>query len=348
MSGLTGGRLGRIEGLAIIIVALVVTGVFMALAPQTFLSDRIYATLLVTMAPLLLCALGLTLVIASGQIDLSFSSIVALSGFVFAAAYRFENIPFLGFLAEGSDAAAIEATRAWLIWVGAVLAVLAGAGAGWINGVLVARLNIPSIIATLATLFLWRGVAVVLAGGLSYNLRGVRDTALWQVTTGRLLDWLPLQALWVALVAVGLWFVLNRHRFGEALLFLGDNAEVARVMGIDVTATRIRLFTLMGALAGLAGVFLTAENITFYTNQGQGFLLLAMAAVFIGGTSIYGGSGSITGTVLGAYIVLVVQAGIVAAGVQGFWNDVVIGLIFIAAVIFHLALERAERFSGSG
>lgn len=348
MRGLTGGRLGRIEGLAIIIVALVVTGVFMALAPQTFLSDRIYATLLVTMAPLLLCALGLTLVIASGQIDLSFSSIVALSGFVFAAAYRFENIPFLGFLAEGSDAAAIEATRAWLIWVGAVLAVLAGAGAGWINGVLVARLNIPSIIATLATLFLWRGVAVVLAGGLSYNLRGVRDTALWQVTTGRLLDWLPLQALWVALVAVGLWFVLNRHRFGEALLFLGDNAEVARVMGIDVTATRIRLFTLMGALAGLAGVFLTAENITFYTNQGQGFLLLAMAAVFIGGTSIYGGSGSITGTVLGAYIVLVVQAGIVAAGVQGFWNDVVIGLIFIAAVIFHLALERAERSSGSG
>lgn len=348
MSGLMGGRLGRIEGLAIIIVALVVTGVFMALAPQTFLSDRIYATLLVTMAPLLLCSLGLTLVIASGQIDLSFSSIVALSGFVFAAAYRFENIPFLGFLAEGSDAAAIEATRAWLIWVGAVLAVLAGAGAGWINGVLVARLNIPSIIATLATLFLWRGVAVVLAGGLSYNLRGVRDTALWQVTTGRLLDWLPLQALWVALVAVGLWFVLNRHRFGEALLFLGDNAEVARVMGIDVTATRIRLFTLMGALAGLAGVFLTAENITFYTNQGQGFLLLAMAAVFIGGTSIYGGSGSITGTVLGAYIVLVVQAGIVAAGVQGFWNDVVIGLIFIAAVIFHLALERAERSSGSG
>ena len=342
-----GGRLGRIEGLAIIIVAIVVTGVFMVMAPQTFLSDRIYATLLVTMAPLLLCALGLTLVIASGQIDLSFSSIVALSGFVLAAAYRFENIPFLAFLAEGSDAAAIEATRAWLIWVGALLAVLAGAGAGWINGVLVARLGIPSIIATLATLFLWRGVAVVLAGGLSYNLRGVRDTALWQVTTGRLLDWLPLQALWVGLVAVGLWFILNRHRFGEALLFLGDNAEVARVMGIDVAATRIRLFTLMGALAGLAGVFLTAENITFYTNQGQGFLLLAMAAVFIGGTSIYGGSGSITGTVLGAYIVLVVQAGIVAAGVQGFWNDVVIGLIFIAAVVFHLSLERTERAGGS-
>jgi simple sugar transport system permease protein len=341
-------RLNSIEGLPIILVFAVVVGIFMYLAPTTFLSDRIYATLLITMAPLLLVALGLTLVIASGQIDLSFPSVIALSGFVFAACYRFDQIPFLAGLADPLDAEAMAATRAWMTWVGAIAAVAAGAAAGWINGVLIARLGIPSIILTLATLFLWRGVAVVLAGGLSYNLRGVRDTAFWQLSSGRLLDWLPMQAVWVLLAAVILWFILNRHRFGEALLFLGDNAEVARVMGIDVARTRIRLFTLMGALAGLSGVFLTAENITFYTNQGQGFLLLAMAGVFIGGTSIYGGSGSITGTVFGILIVLVVQAGIVAAGVQGFWNDVVIGLIFIIAVVFHLWLERAERFGGSG
>jgi len=341
-------HLNRIEGLPIILVFAVVVGIFMYLAPGTFLSDRIYVSLLITMAPLLLVALGLTLVIASGQIDLSFPSIIALSGFVFAAFYRFDQLPILAFLADGADPDAITAMRAWLIWPGAILAVLTGAAAGWLNGILIARLNIPSIILTLATLFLWRGVAVVLAGGLSYNLRGVRDTALWQVTTGRLFDWLPLQALWVVLIAIGLWFILNRHRFGEALLFLGDNAEVARVMGIDVGLTRIKLFTLMGALAGLSGVFLTAENITFYTNQGQGFLLLAMAGVFIGGTSIYGGSGSMVGTVFGILIVLVVQAGIVAAGVQGFWNDVVIGLIFITAVVFHLSLERAERFGGTG
>jgi simple sugar transport system permease protein len=341
-------RLNSVEGLPIILVFAVVVGIFMYLAPGTFLSGRIYITLLITMAPLLLVALGLTLVIASGQIDLSFPSVIALSGFVFAACYRFDQVPFLAGLADPMDPAAMAATRAWMTWVGALLAVATGAAAGWINGVLIARLAIPSIILTLATLFLWRGIAVVLAGGLSYNLRGVRDTAFWQLSSGRLLDWLPLQALWVLLIAVVLWFVLNRHRFGEALLFLGDNAEVARVMGIDVARTRIKLFTLMGALGGLSGVFLTAENITFYTNQGQGFLLLAMAGVFIGGTSIYGGAGSITGTIFGIMIVLVVQAGIVAAGVQGFWNDVVIGLIFITAVVFHLWLERAERFGGSG
>jgi simple sugar transport system permease protein len=341
-------RLMLIEGLPIILVFAVVVGIFMYLAPGTFLSGRIYITLLITMAPLLLVALGLTLVIASGQIDLSFPSVIALSGFVFAACYRFDQVPLLAGLADPLDPEAMAATRAWMTWVGAVLAVATGALAGWLNGVLIARLKIPSIILTLATLFLWRGIAVVLAGGLSYNLRGVRDTAFWQISSGRLFDWLPLQALWVLLIAIFLWFVLNRHRFGEALLFLGDNAEVARVMGIDVTKTRIKLFTLMGVLGGISGVFLTAENITFYTNQGQGFLLLATAGVFIGGTSIYGGSGSITGTVFGIMMVLVVQAGIVAAGVQGFWNDVVIGLIFITAVVFHLSLERAERFGGSG
>ena len=341
-------RLNSVDGLPIILVFAVVVGIFMYLAPGTFLSDRIYVSLLITMAPILLVALGLTLVIASGQIDLSFPSVIALSGFVFAACYRFDQVPLLAGLADPLDPEAMTATRAWMTWLGLLAAVLVGALAGWINGVLIARLGIPSIILTLATLFLWRGVAVVLAGGLSYNLRGVRDTALWQVTTGRLFDWLPLQAVWVLLIAVALWFILNRHRFGEALLFLGDNVEVARVMGIDVAMTRIKLFTLMGALAGLSGVFLTAENITFYTNQGQGFLLLAMAGVFIGGTSIYGGAGSITGTIFGILIVLVVQAGIVAAGVQGFWNDVVIGLIFIIAVVFHLWLERAERFGGSG
>lgn len=341
-------RLMVIEGLPIILVFGVVVGIFMYLAPGTFLSDRIYVSLLITMAPILLVALGLTLVIASGQIDLSFPSIIALSGFVFAAFYRFDQVPLFAGLADPLDPEAMAAARAWMVWLGLVAAVATGAAAGWVNGVLIARLGIPSIILTLATLFLWRGVAVVLASGLSYNLRGVRDTLLWQVTTGRLFDWLPLQAVWVLLIAIGLWFILNRHRFGEALLFLGDNVEVARVMGIDVARTRIRLFTLMGALAGLAGVFLTAENITFYTNQGQGFLLLAMAGVFIGGTSIYGGAGSITGTIFGILIVIVVQAGIVAAGVQGFWNDVVIGLIFIIAVVFHLWLERAERFGGSG
>ena len=340
--------LGRIEGLPIMLVFLVVLAVFMVLAPNTFLGDRIYKSLLITVPPLLIVGLGLTLVIAAGEIDLSFPSVIALSGFVFAACYRFDQVPALAFLAEGLEGEALFAMKARLAWVGMVLAVAVGGLVGAVNGLLVARIGIPSIIATLATQFLWRGVAVVVAGGLSYSLRGVKDASVWQVTSGRLLDWFPMQAVWALAIAVVLWFVLNRHRFGEALLFIGDNQQVARVMGIDVVRERMRLFILMGLLGGIAGVFLTAENITFYTNQGQGYLLLVMAAVFIGGTSIFGGAGTIVGTVFGVLIVLVVQAGIVAAGVGGFWNDVVIGLIFIAAVVFHLAVEKPGRFKGLG
>ncbi|MEE8270169.1 MAG: ABC transporter permease [Alphaproteobacteria bacterium] len=339
-------RLDAIEGLPILLVFVIVLVVFMVLAPGTFLGHRIYKSLLITAPPLLIVGLGLTLVIAAGEIDLSFPSVIALSGFVFAACYRFDNVPYLAFLADGLEGEALQAMKFRMAWLGMVLAVAVGGLIGYVNGLLIARIGIPSIIATLATQFLWRGVAVVVAAGLSYSLRGVKDSAVWQVTSGRLFDWFPMQAVWSLLIAVALWFVLNRHRFGEALLFIGDNQQVARVMGIDVAKEKIRLFTLMGLLGGVSGVFLTAENITFYTNQGQGFLLLVIAAVFIGGTSIFGGSGTIVGTVFGTLIVLVVQSGIVAAGVQGFWNDVVIGLIFIAAVVFHLVVERPERFKG--
>ena len=127
-------------------------------------------------------------------------------------------------------------------------------------------------------------------------------------------DGIPIQAVIVIGLAVLLWFILNRHRFGEALLFIGDNANVARVMGIDVKTTRIKLFTLMGALAGLAGMFLTMETENFTTTQGQGMLLVVIAAVFIGGTSIFGGSGTIVGSYIGLLIVVMLQIGMVAHG----------------------------------
>ena len=111
-----------------------------------------------------------------------------------------------------------------------------------------------------------------------------------------------------------LWFVLNRHRFGEHLLFIGDSNEVARVVGIDVVREKIKLFTLMGVLAALAAIFLTLENKNFFDNQGQGYLLTAIASVFIGGTSIFGGQATIVGTVFGCCIIGMIEAGLVATG----------------------------------
>ena len=126
--------------------------------------------------------------------------------------------------------------------------------------------------------------------------------------------------------------MLNRHRFGEHLLFIGDNVSVARVVGVNVGREKIKLFTLMGVLGAFAAVLLTAENKNFFNTQGSGFLLTVMAAVFIGGTSIFGGKATIVGSYVGAYIIGMIEAGLVATGMQGFWVRAVVGLVFLAAV----------------
>jgi simple sugar transport system permease protein len=112
----------------------------------------------------------------------------------------------------------------------------------------------------------------------------------------------PAQAFWSLALAVLLWFILNRHKFGESVMFVGDNANVAKVMGVNVEATRIKLFALHGMIAAFSGIIVTLDIGVFYPDQGN-FLLPAMASVFVGGTSIAGGAGSIFGTFFGSYVI---------------------------------------------
>ncbi|MFO1349534.1 MAG: ABC transporter permease [Gammaproteobacteria bacterium] len=315
------GGLARIEGLPIIGVFAVLVGAFMLAAPEVFLGYRIYMSFLVTVPPQLVLALGLTLVIAAGEIDLSFPSVVALSGFIFAHLFKTYE----------------------LTWLALPAALAAGALVGFINGVLVAKIGVPSIIATLATQFLWGGITTVVSEGISYNIRTINQYAIWDGFVGRLFGVIPVQFLWALALTVILWFVLNRHRFGEHLLFIGDNPHVARVVGVNVAREKIKLFTLMGTLAAFASILLTLENKNFFNTQGSGFLLTVIAAVFIGGTSIFGGQGTIVGTFFGAFIIGSIEAGIVATGMQGFWVRAVVGLVFLAAVIFHLFMEQPDK-----
>jgi simple sugar transport system permease protein len=349
------------EGVPIFLVLVAILAILMALAPNAFLGWRTYVSVLINYQPQIICALGLTLVIAAGEIDLSFPSVITLTSLIFAAFYRFDNVSWLSWLAQGLSPEEIRVLQTQLCWVGAVAALGVGALVGYINGTLVARIGIPSIIATLATAFVWRGMAVFLASGRQFSLRDFNQTELWRLTTGRLFttlfsgdvvlrkpDGIPIQAVIVIALAVLLWFILNRHRFGEALLFIGDNADVAQVLGIDVKRTKVKLFTLMGALAGLAGMFLTMETENFTTTQGQASLLVVMAAVFIGGTSIFGGSGTIIGSYVGLLIVVMLQIGMVAMGLGGDVADMVIGVVFVLAVTLHMFVEQPGRLKGLG
>jgi len=163
-------------------------------------------------------------------------------------------------------------------------------------------------------------------------------TTIHTIFVGRLFGIFPLQALWSLGLVVFFWFILNRHRFGEAIMFIGDNAEVARVMGINVETTRIRLFTMNGMIAAFAGLLLTLEINVFYPTQGQGLLLPVMAAVFIGGTSIAGGQGVLVGTFFGSYIIGSLEAGVVATGIGGYWVQLVEGLVMAASVILNVII----------
>ncbi len=315
--------LARIEALPIILVYMVIVVVFMITAPGTFLKYRIYQSFMSTVPVPLILGLGLTLVVAAGEIDLSFPSIIAFSGFVYAALYKITG----------------------QTWMPLIAALASGAVVGFVNGVLVAVVGIPSIIATLGAQFLWSGLTVILSGGLAWNIRDIREETIHSLFVGRIGGVVPAQVLWATLVALVLWFILNRHKFGEHILFIGDNAEVARVTGVNVRRTKIMLFTLMGTLAGFAAVLLTLEMATFWTTQGGGMLLITMAAVFIGGTSIFGGEGTIVGTFIGSFIVGSLEAGIVATGLGGFWTRFIVGLVLILAVALHILLGRGRDLS---
>jgi simple sugar transport system permease protein len=311
--------LGRIEGLPVVAVLALLYGAFLVTAPTVFTKPLIYMTFLQTVPAWLVLGLGLTLVITAGEIDLSFPAVVALSGFIFS--YVFKNLH-----------------TPWAPWLGFVLALAAGALVGWTNGILVARVGVPSIMTTLAAQFFWYGITILIANGLQLDIAPIEKTAVHEIFTGRIFGSIPAQAVWAAGLAILLWFVLNRHTFGEAIMFIGDNPNVARVMGIDVEATKIRLFTLMGLLAAFGGLLLTIEINVFFPNQGQGFLLWTMAAVFIGGTLISGGRGSIVGTFFGSFIIGSLQAGVVATGITSYWVQSVMGLIIIAAIVVNVMI----------
>lgn len=344
--------LQKVEGLPIIVVFVLLLALFMGLAPQVFLQPFQYTTFLSTLPPLILLAVGLTFIIGAGEIDLCFPAILGFSGFVFAVIFKEGPDWTAGLL----DAWGLGGLNAVLVpdvirWLGVLIAIASGMFVGLVNGVLVAKIGIPSFIATLGTQFFWYGMASVLSGGKSYALRGAEESSVWVWLVGRPFagaetTWiaqLPVQALWTAIIVVVLWFILNRHRFGEHTLFIGDSNEVSRVVGIDVDREKIKLFVLMGALAAVAAIFLTLENKNYFGNQGQGYLLLAIASVLIGGTSIFGGRATIVGTVFGCFIIAMVEPGLVATGLTGAWVNTVRGLIFLIAIIFYLYVDEPQR-----
>jgi simple sugar transport system permease protein len=303
--------------IGITVAFLVVWLVFVILAPETFGESNIYVSFAQTTPYFGLVALTLTMVIVSGDIDLSFPSVMGLA--------------MTGFVGVERSTDSVE--------LAIVTAVAIGAVAGLFNGVFVTVLGIPALVVTIGTQFLFRGLTLVLVSGDSYALVGLRDSIGYRLLVGELFG-VPMQFVWFVALAVGAWLLLYRHRLGQNAHVVGDNPQAAQLMGIPIRRTRILLFVLTGMAAALAGVMNSMDVANFYPSIGSGYLLPALAAVFVGGTSVFGGRATVWGTALGAFLIGGIDAGIIAVGLTEYYVDLIYGGIILVAISIHAVLQQ--------
>src|SRR4030095_956020 len=163
----------------------------------------------------------------------------------------------------------------------------------------ITTIGIPSLVVTIGTQFLFRGLTLVLVNGKSYALIDTKQSAAYDVLVGRPLG-IPMEFWWLVIASVGTWLLLNRHRLGQNTYVIRDNPHAARLMGIPIRRTRITLFVFTGLMAAFAGLLNSLQIVNFYPGMGDGYLLPTLAAVFVRGTSVFGGRGSVWGTFIRA------------------------------------------------
>ncbi len=307
------GFLARFQSL----LALAVLVVALAILSDKFLTAENGWNILRQISVNLCLSIGMTLVIVSGGIDLSVGAILGLAGAMAA-----------GLLKNGL-ALPVFGVRLEFTFAGAIVAGLAvGALAGFVNGVGVARFRLPPFVATLGMLSIARGLTMLWTGGFPITDLGASFGFLG---TGTALG-VPMP-VWITAVLVGVFIVVTqRFVFGRHVYALGSNELTARLTGLPIARLRILVYTLAGALAGVAGLIVTARLDSAQPNAGLGYELDSIAAVVIGGTSLSGGRGTILGTVLGCLIIGVLNNGLFLLNVSPFWQQVIKGLVILVAV----------------
>ena len=307
-------RRWRLEPTAAALLALLALIAFNIIFTHNFLSLRTLNVNLTQVATVAIVGVGMTLVIATGGIDLSVGSLMAISGALAPMLFTYSG---------------------WSPALGLVLAftlpVLAAGVGGLFNGALVTRFRIQPIIATLILYIAGRGVAQVLTNG---NLQSFRNPAFETIAYGRFLG-IPFQVWLMLVITLGAAWVVRATVFGRYLLAIGDNEAAARLAGVPVGRVKLAVYGLSGLLAGVAGLIVVAINRASDANQvGLNMELDAIAAVAVGGTALTGGRAYVIGTLLGACILQLIRYTLLARGVPDAAALVVKAAIIIAAVYF--------------
>ena len=310
--------LGRNAGVASIAAFFIVCALAFTLTTHTFLTAGNLLNVLRQSAPLLIVATTMTLVITTGGIDLSIGSTLALVGALSAIALR-AGAPGIVVLLGG-------------LTLGALI--------GAINGYFIAFAGMPAFIVTLGTLSVVRGVALLITQGYSVPIEN--NGWFVELGRGRLLG-VPTPAVIAIATLLAGWVTLRHTRFGRYVTGIGTNSEGVRRAGVDVRAVTLKVYVLSGAAAGLAGLITTARLGSGSSNQGVGFELAVIAAVVLGSTDLFGGRGTILGTLLGALTIAVLGNGLILINVSPFYTQIIQGAIMLLAIWLNTRIFSAQR-----
>jgi len=308
-----------------ILIALILVSVFLSFASEYFLTTRNILNVLRQTSINGILAIGMTFVILTRGIDLSVGSLVALTG-VMAASFA------------TTSSTAMVAGGPYPAVLALAVGLLAGGVAGSFSGFVVSRFNVPAFVATLGMLSAARGLTLIYAGGKP--VPALTPEFRW-IGTGDIFG-IPLPVVILGVVfLVALW-VLDYTRFGRHVYAAGGNPHAAKVSGINVKNIQLAVYIISGALAGIGGMMLAARTGSGLTQAGIAYELDAIAAVVIGGTSLSGGVGRVTGTLIGALLIGVMNNGLDLLGVESYYQQVIKGMLIVAAVMLDQSRNRRE------
>ncbi|TES87030.1 ABC transporter permease [Candidatus Aerophobetes bacterium] len=263
-------------------------------------------------------ALGVGLLMVSGEFDLSVGSILVFCSFMFIRLFEIGmNLFLAGFITLG---------------LGALL--------GFLNGFITTKARIPSFITTLGTMMLWRGVTLILSLGYTRPFDTEVSPLLGSILTGKIGGVIPAQAIWFGAFGLVLGLVLHLHKFGNWIYATGDNKQAARAMGINTDRVKTICFMIVGVLCAFVGVMQLLRIESYAATQGLGFELKAIASSVVGGTFLMGGVGSIAGIFLGTLTIQILENGLILMRVPVFGVSAFIGVAIILFVILNTYMGR--------
>lgn len=273
---------------------------------------------------IVLLSVGVTFPLITGGVDLSIGTGLICYSLVGGYLISFQNFP---------------------VWGGMLVSILFGTAIGLLNGVVVAIMDIPPFLTTLCTCMITRGLGAIIVGGFGISWPTASAPGGWfrsifKITLSGSNTKVPIGIIWIILIVILMSYVLNHTKIGRYTISIGSNKEAARLSGVNVKAYHVMAYVISGFFAGLASIAYSAIFATVQPGTGAGFELEAIGGAIIGGVSASGGVGTVTGSLLGVFVICLLKTGLPFIGLQANWQQIITGIVLIVAVLVDVLKKR--------